>query len=59
MEVKKVGNEWSVYAEGKLLQDGLSSEALALKVAAAVNKVIELYAGKEDYHRRSIKSTDE
>lgn len=50
VEVRKCGEEWAVYAEGKLLQGGLPSEEFALKVADAVREVLEPYAAEEDYH---------
>jgi hypothetical protein len=47
VEVRKEGDAWSVYAEGRLLQDGLDNESLALKVAAAVEKVETPYSGPQ------------
>lgn len=47
MEVRKEGDYWSIYVEGKLLQDGLPSREIALEVAAAIREVIEPYLGKE------------
>lgn len=52
VETKQEGQTWAVYAEGKLLQDGLSSEALALKVAFAVQGVLEPYVETGTYHSR-------
>lgn len=51
VEVRKEGDQWSVYADGKLLQAGLSREELALKVAAAVREVLDPYAGPDPYYR--------
>lgn len=48
VEVRKEGESWSVYAEGRLLQDGLDNEKIALKVAAAVEKVETPYNGPQD-----------
>lgn len=47
VEVRKEGESWSVYAEGRLLQDGLDNENIALKVAAAVEKVETPYSGPQ------------
>ena len=47
IEVRKEGDSWSVYAEDRLLQDGLDNEKIALKVAAAVEKVETPYSGPE------------
>jgi len=48
VEVRKEGESWSVYAEGRLLQDGLANENIALKVAAAVEKVEIPYSGPQN-----------
>nr|MBF0684180.1 hypothetical protein [Pseudomonas sp.] len=47
VEVRKEGDSWSVYAEGRLLQDGLDNENIAMKVAAAVEKVETPYSVPE------------
>lgn len=47
VEVRKEGESWSVYAEDRLLQDGLENEKIALKVAAAVEKVETPYNGTQ------------
>lgn len=50
LEVKKEGDYWSIYVEGKLLQDGLPSKEIAIEVALAVREVIEPYLGKEIHY---------
>jgi hypothetical protein len=59
VEVRKDGDDWGVYAEGKLLQGGLPTEEFALRVAEAVREVLDPYAGDEDYHHPEQRSDEE